>query len=136
MRLIHGELAQTDTRWYSTGMNKQYETIQIAKKQLRKHRFVMEEFIGRSLSKNELVHHIDGNRQNNDIENLKIVTRSEHKKLHPEIGKDTQWKQKYFFNREELVELRKRGLSTYKIAKKYKCSQPTILRELKKYGIN
>jgi hypothetical protein len=117
-------------------MNKQYETIQIDKKQWRKHRFVMEEFIGRSLSKNELVHHIDGNRQNNDIENLKIVTRSEHKKLHPEIGKDTRLKQKYFFNREELVELRKRGLSTHKIAKKYKCSQPTILRALKKYGIN
>lgn len=46
------------------------------------HRLVMEENIGHTLSPNELVHHINGDKTDNRIENLKIMTRSEHMKLH------------------------------------------------------
>ncbi len=46
------------------------------------HRKIMEEHLGRKLSSNEIVHHIDGNKLNNDISNLKIVSRSEHMKIH------------------------------------------------------
>lgn len=46
------------------------------------HRYVVEQHIGRFLRKNEVVHHIDGNKQNNDISNLMILTNSEHIKLH------------------------------------------------------
>lgn len=42
------------------------------------HRLVMEESLGRFLSTEEVVHHKDGNRKNNQIDNLKIVTQSEH----------------------------------------------------------
>lgn len=43
------------------------------KKQLvAEHRLVMEKFIGRYLTKKEVVHHIDGNRQNNSINNLML----------------------------------------------------------------
>ena len=38
----------------------------------------MEEHIGRPLRSDEIVHHINGNTYDNRIENLKIVTRSEH----------------------------------------------------------
>lgn len=44
------------------------------------HRKVMENHIGRELLFSEIVHHIDGNRKNNDIENLKLMTRKEHVK--------------------------------------------------------
>lgn len=59
----------------------------------------------------------------------------ENYKLHPEIGKETRIKQKFFFKKMELLKLRKDGLSMYKIANKYKCTQPTIFRALKKLCI-
>lgn len=36
------------------------------------HRYVMEQYLGRPLEKNETVHHIDGDRTNNKIENLQL----------------------------------------------------------------
>lgn len=46
------------------------------------HTVVMEERIGRMLLSDEVVHHIDGNRQNNDPNNLALMTRSAHSRLH------------------------------------------------------
>lgn len=46
------------------------------------HRIVAEQKIGRSLKKGEIVHHIDGNKRNNDPSNLMIITQSEHCALH------------------------------------------------------
>ena len=42
------------------------------------HRLVMESKIGRLLKPNEIVHHIDGNRLNNDPTNLCLTTRGKH----------------------------------------------------------
>lgn len=46
------------------------------------HRVVMENVIGRLLTDDEEVHHIDKNRYNNDISNLQLLTKEEHKLLH------------------------------------------------------
>ena len=46
------------------------------------HRVIMEKEIGRKLKSTEIVHHIDGNKRNNNISNLKLMTQSEHAKLH------------------------------------------------------
>ena len=46
------------------------------------HRTIMEEHIGRKLGSDEIVHHIDGDKHNNDITNLTIMTRSEHSRWH------------------------------------------------------
>lgn len=48
----------------------------------KNHRNVMESIVGRKLERNEIVHHIDGNRTNNDPSNLCLMTRSEHSALH------------------------------------------------------
>lgn len=43
---------------------------------------LMEEKIGRRLYAHECVHHIDRNKANNEIDNLQLMTRSDHAKLH------------------------------------------------------
>lgn len=46
------------------------------------HRIVMEKKIGRKLLTSEIVHHIDHNKHNNHPDNLQLVTRAEHAKIH------------------------------------------------------
>lgn len=46
------------------------------------HRFVMQQHLGRSLQFNECVHHINGNKKDNRLENLEVISRSEHTKNH------------------------------------------------------
>lgn len=46
------------------------------------HVVLMEERIGRALLDDEVVHHIDGDKSNNDINNLALMTRSAHTRLH------------------------------------------------------
>lgn len=46
------------------------------------HRVIMEQFIGRSLTQDECVHHKNGICHDNRIENLELMTTSEHLRLH------------------------------------------------------
>ncbi len=52
------------------------------------HDVIMEGILGRALVGDEVVHHRDGDRQNNDPENLELTTNSEHSKYHATI----RWK--------------------------------------------
>jgi hypothetical protein len=49
---------------------------------LREHLFVMENYLKRGLKKGEVVHHIDGDKKNNKLNNLYLTTVAEHNKLH------------------------------------------------------
>ena len=46
------------------------------------HRLVMEQVLGRALRSDEHVHHIDGDKLNNDPSNLVLLTNAEHQRLH------------------------------------------------------
>ena len=46
------------------------------------HRDIMEYHLKRKLKTNEVVHHIDGNRENNTLENLEIISDLVHRKYH------------------------------------------------------
>lgn len=55
------------------------------------HRKVMEEKLGRKLEPTEIVHHVDGNKLNNDPNNLELTDRKSHINKHrKDLTKSTQ----------------------------------------------
>ena len=63
-------------------MNK-YKAKKVNGKKVDEHRLVMENRLGRELSSKEVVHHIDGDKSNNEIDNLMLFpTKKAHTKFH------------------------------------------------------
>jgi hypothetical protein len=54
------------------------------------HRVIAENMIGRELLSDEVVHHIDCNKHNNDESNLMVMKRTEHSRLHAQMRKDAK----------------------------------------------
>ena len=55
-----------------------YRRIWINGESCLEHRYVLEQSIGRKLSSKEVVHHRDGNKLNNELSNLELMTRAQH----------------------------------------------------------
>ena len=53
------------------------------------HRALLEQRLGRLLRRDEVVHHVDENKLNNDINNLAVMSRSAHTSLHRRNRKGT-----------------------------------------------
>src|SRR3990167_7511236 len=67
------------------GIPKQnYKYVVINGKTFLQHRIIMENHLGRKLQTNEYIHHINGNKLDNRIENLAIIPNGtkNHAKLH------------------------------------------------------
>jgi hypothetical protein len=59
-----------------------YRYLYVDGVKIAEHRHIVEQRLGRKLSSNEVVHHVDGDRLNNDPNNFAILSRAEHSRLH------------------------------------------------------
>lgn len=59
-----------------------YKYISVNGKKIAEHRHIVERRERRKLTSNEIVHHIDDDKLNNDPDNLVVLTKGEHTRLH------------------------------------------------------
>jgi hypothetical protein len=59
-----------------------YHPFSDGKGYVMEHRLMMEKYLKRFLEQNEVVHHINGNRFDNTIENLRLMDKIEHDRMH------------------------------------------------------
>lgn len=95
---------------------------------VKQHRIIVEKHIGRILDRDEVVHHKNGNKLDNRLENLEIMSREKHTSLHnkgkhlsvehrKKIGKahkDNKYWQGRRHNKETIEKMRKARLRYWK----------------------
>ena len=91
-----------------------YRYICVRGKKIAEHRQVVEQREGRKLTSSEVVHHVDGSPLNNDPDNLVILSRAEHQRLHACGRPIRRWTA---HEKTRAAELRTAGMTLQQIAK-------------------
>ena len=76
---------------------------------VKHHRWVMELALGRRLSRNEVVHHENGNKSDNRLDNLRLIPYGEHSRLHHTGAKRSEEARRNMSIADKAREARKRA---------------------------
>jgi hypothetical protein len=82
----HGDPKKRLTNKGFTISTNGYKVIWSEGNPILEHRYIMQQHVGRPLSTDEIVHHVDGDKLNNNLENLRLLARGEHSSHHHAQG--------------------------------------------------
>lgn len=102
---------------------------------VRRSWLVIEAHLGRHLRRDELVHHLNADKRDDRLENLLVVSRSDHTSMHKRGCSHPAYRADIVTER-DIVPLRDQGLSYRKIAKRLRCSPSTVGRRLLREGVS
>ena len=108
-----------------------YWYVSIHGRKIALHRWVTEQMLGRTLSADEVVHHVDGDPLNNDPDNLVVLTRAEHARLH-RIGNTGRRATKE--ERDRVIVLHESGMTNQQVANATGRSPRSVRRWIYKAG--
>ena len=79
---MRGKFGKEHWNWQGGHVNGQgYRVIYRNGKRIMEHKAFAQDRLGRELFVDEVVHHVDGNRSNNSLDNLVVMKRAEHDKI-------------------------------------------------------
>ena len=116
----------------------EYEMTRKGGKERAVHILLMEQLLGRPLKENEVVHHINGDKYDNRPENLQVMDRGEHTRLHKTgavISQETVEKQREAHKGKPSKTRKLNREQTREIAGRLKQHEP-ISSLAKEYGVS